>query len=305
MKKLVSFGVCLLLFGGLALGQTETLDLETALSFFQNENLMITYSDEGRAQLEEIIATFRAALGVPEDLDETSEDAVGALEIDMALKDVVNRLSQGYYTLANVFADEKDQEEIYLKGKNWGFKSLRMNPAFDDLRGGRFDTSVANETDIAALYWTNSNWLRVAQKHPMQAVMAGIPKKTQMISERLLEIAPDYLSGGPYRSYGAYWSGLPIGKDLEKALCYLCHVVDEPGYCADCAVGERVPEADAYFENRTFFAEFYLMPKKQWEDAARVLKSVLDEPVGEEFPLMNAFSQENARRLLAEVNEHL
>jgi len=310
MRKLVLVGVCLLLFMGVtAVAQDEpvTMDLDTALSYYQNDSFMIEYSDAGKTQLLEMINAFRTALGLSEDLDETSEDKVGALEIDMSLKDVVNRLSQAYYTLANVFVDPSENKDIYIMGKNWGFKSLRMNPEFDDLRGGRFDESVARETDAAALYWTNSNWLRVAQKDPMGAVFGGIPKKTQMISERLLEIAPNYLSGGAYRSYGAYYSGLPalFGRDLGKALCYLCPVVDEPGYCAECEIAEHVPGTDAYFENRSFFVEFYLMPKKQWEDAARILQSILDDPIGDQYPFMNAYSQENARELLAEVQEHL
>ena len=310
MRKLVLVGVCLLLFMGVtAVAQDEpvTMDLDTALSYYQNDSFVIEYSDAGRVQLEAMINAFKTALGLSEDLDETSEDKVGALEIDMSLKDVVNRLSQAYYTLANVFVDPSENKDIYLKGKNWGLKSLRMNPEFDDLRGGRFDESVARETDAAALYWTNSNWLRVAQKDPLQAVFAGVTKRTEAIMDRLIEIAPNYLSGGAYRSYGAYYSGLPalFGRDLGKALCYLCPVVDEPGYCAECAIAEHVPGGEAYFENRSFFVEFYLMPKKQWEDAARILQSILDDPIGDQYPFMNAYSQENARELLAEVQEHL
>ena len=307
MRTLFIIGMFLLCVGVAVMGQEQAalMDLQTALSLFQHDSIMIEYSLAGQAQLEAMINTFKKALNVPVDLDETNEDAVGNLAIDASLKDVVNKLAQAYYTLANVFTDKKDQEEIYLKGKNWGFKSLRMNPLFDDKRGGRFDTAVAKETDVAALYWTNSCWLRVAQKHPMQAVLAGIPKKTQLISKRLIELDPGYLAGGPYRSYAAYFSGLPIGKDLNKTLLYMCYVVDEPDYCANCAVEKKIPGADAYFENRTFFAEFYLMPKKKWPDAERVLQSVLNEPVGEQYPLMNAYSQEHARQLLDQVKKNL
>ena len=310
MRKLVLVGVCLLLFMGVtAVAQDEpvTMDLDTALSYYQNDSFMIEYSDAGKTQLLEMINAFRTALGFSEDLDETSEDEVGALEIDISLKDVVNKLSQAYYTLANVFVDPSENKDLYLKGKNWGLKSLRMNPGFAELEKSRFDTAVAAETDAAALYWTNSNWLRVAQKNPLQAVFAGVTKRTEAIMNRLLEIAPNYLSGGAYRSYGAYYSGLPamFGRDLGKALCYLCPVVDEPGYCAECNIAEHVSGAEAYFENRSFVVEFYLMPKKQWEDAARVLQSILDEPIGDQYPFMNAYSQENVRELLAEVQEHL
>ncbi len=305
MKKLLVVGLSLFLLASVvAIAQVEpvSMDLETALSYYQNDGFTIECSDTGHAQLLGIIDAFKAALAVPADLDETNEDKVGAFAIDMSLKDIVNKLSQAYYTLGNVFVDPSDNEDIYTKGKNWGLKSLRMNPEFAELEKKRFDTAAAAETDVAALYWTNSNWLRVAQKHPLQSVMAGVTKRTGAIMNRLLELDTSYLSGGIYRSYGAYYSGLPIGKDMDKALAFLCHVVDEPEYCAD---EEKVPNADEYFENRSFFVEFYLMPKKQWEDAARILQSIIDDPIGDKFPFMNAYSHEHAQELLAEVQQHL
>jgi len=307
VKKLLVVGVSLFLLASVvAIAQVEpvSMHLETALSYYQNDGFTIECSDTGHAQLLGIIDAFKAALAVPADLDETNEDKVGAFAIDMSLKDIVNKLSQAYYTLGNVFVDPSDNEDIYTKGKNWGLKSLRMNPEFAKLEKKRFDTAVAAETDVAALYWTNSNWLRVAQKNVLQAVFAGVSKKTGAMMDRLLELDTSYLSGGIFRSYGAYYSGLPamFGRDLDKALSLFCHVVDEPGYCTD---QDKVPEAYEYFENRSFFVEFYLMPKKQWKDAARILQSIIDDPVGDKFPFMNAYVQVHAQELLAEVQKHL
>jgi hypothetical protein len=191
MKKLVLVGVCLLLFMGVtAVAQDEpvTMDLDAALSYCQSDSFVIEYSDAGKTQLLGIIDAFKGALGITTDLDETNEDKVGAFAVDPSLKDVVNKLSQAYYTLANVFVDPSENEDIYLKGKNWGLKSLRMNPGFAELEKSRFDSAVAAETDAAALYWTNSNWLRVAQKNPLQAVMAGVTKRTVAIMDRLIPV---------------------------------------------------------------------------------------------------------------------
>ena len=307
MKKLLIVSLSLLLLAGIVVTAQEepvSMDLDTALLYYQNDSFTIEYSDAGHAQLLGIIDAFRVALGVTADLDETNEDAVDAFVIDISLKDIVNELSQAYYTLGNVFVDPSENEDIYVKGKNWGLKSLRMNPGFSELEKSRFDSAAAAETDAAALYWTNSNWLRVAQKNPLQAVVAGVTKRTGAMMDRLLELDTDYLSGGIYRSYGAYYSGLPsmFGRDYEKALFYLCFVAEEPDYCDS---QEKVPAADEYFENRSFFVEFYLMPKKQWEDAARILQSIIDDPIGEKFPFMNSYSHVRAQELLAEVQEHL
>jgi hypothetical protein len=291
---------------GVSLFAQDAMDLATALSFFVDDQVMIEYSDAGKAQLEEIIAALKAGLGAPANLNEDSEDAVGALDIPMELKEAVNYLSQAYYTLANVFTAEPASFALYRAGKHWGFKSLRMSPAFNDLTGGRFDSSVAQETDVRALYWTNANWLRASNENKLAAVAAGVPAKTEMLTNRVLELDPTFVYGGPYRSFGGYYEQLPLLlRNVKKALFYLCHVVTEPVYCSDCGAGDVVPNADAYFENRTFFAEYYLMPEKKWSDAARILQSVLDDEVGETCPLMNAYSQAHAQALLDEVNEHL
>lgn len=307
MRKACVLAMCAVSLLCLSMLGQGTMDFETAMAFFVNDQVAIEFSDVGRAQLEEIISALKAGLGVPDDLNEDSEEAVGALEIEPSMKEAVNNLAQAYYTLANVFMTEPESYPIYRAGKHWGFKSLRMNPEFNDLTGGRFDDSVARETDIRALYWTNANWLRASKENKMAAVFAGVPAKSEMLTSRVLELDLNFIVGGAYRSFGGYYEQLPglFGRDINKALYYLCHVVDEPAFCSDCEIGEMVPDADAYFENRTFFAEYYLIPEKHWEDAARVLQSVLDVEIGEAYPLMNAYAQAHAEALMEEVAEHL
>jgi len=302
MKKILGLALVTLCAIG-ASGLAMTLD--GALALFQNDNIAVTYTDAGREQLLEVIATLRAALGVTDALNEEDEDQVMAFVVDASLKDVVTKLSQAYYTLANVFYTPETNEATYLRGKHWGLKSLRMNPGFVELEKKSFVDAAKAETDVAALYWATANWLRVSQKNALAAVFAGVPAKTQAMSERTLELDPGYVAGGSYRSLGAYWSGLPIGKDMVKALYFLCHVVSEPicSGCGDCQ--PALAGADEYFENRTFIAEFYYMEKDMWAEAAAVLQAVLAEPIGTKYPLMNAYAQDNARKLLVEVQTHL
>jgi hypothetical protein len=302
LKKVVSMA----LLGVCAVGASAAaMTLDQAVALFQNDNIAVTFTNEGREELVDVINTLRGALGVTDALDEEDEEAVGEFAADPSLKDVVNKLSQAYYTLANVFYTPETNLPTYLKGKHWGLKSLRMNPAFVELEKQSFVDAAKAETDLAALYWATANWLRAAQKNALEAVFAGVPAKTQAMSERCLELAPGYVAGGSYRSLGAYWSGLPIGKDMDKALAYLCHVVTQPvcAACGDCQ--PAIAAADEYFENRTFIAEFYYMEKSMWAEAAVVLQAVLAEPIGTKYPLMNAYAQWNALALLAKVQEHL
>jgi hypothetical protein len=318
MRKTLCFAALAVALASMSMFAQETMDLGTALSFFDDGDVVrIEYSDTGRAQLEQIIAAFREALAVPEDLDETNEDRVGEYSVAMEFKDVINKLSQAYYTLANVFmGGEDDEKATYIKGKQWGFKSLRMNPDFVAVeKSDGFVAAVQQETDLAALYWANSNWMRIAEFDVASAVRGQIPPKAKAIAERTMELAPEYMFYGSYRSLGAFWSGLPsnplltifIGgmrQDYPLSLSYLCRVVDEPEICSENE-GLIDPICVEYFENRTFLAEFYLMKLDFWEDAARILQSVLDEEIGDAYPLMNVYAQENARKLFEEVEKHL
>lgn len=316
MRKLILLAVISLVgFGGL----TYAMSLDDALALFHGSDIMIQYNDEGKAALEGMISAFRDALGVPAGLDETDEDAVMALEIDPAQVDIVNKLSQAYYTYADVFLDgEPNERATYLSGKHWGLKALRMDPEFAAVESSDgFVAAVAVSDNLAGLYWASANWLRAAEFNVLEAVFAKVPEKTDALSRRCLELDDTYLAYGSYRALGAFWAGLPklpagyYRKNWSRSLGYFCKVVDEPEICAvvDCdvcpEVGEFDPAAEEYFENRLLFVQYYLMQRGMWEDAKRILDQVLSEPIGDKYPLYNAYSQEKAAHFLEEVEEHL
>ena len=294
--------------------------LEDALALFpESSDVLVPLTEEGRSQLEAAIDAIKTALGVPDYLDEESEDEVGAFTMAMEDKHLVNKLSQAYYSYADAFLRDTpvaNQRAVFLKGKQWGFKSLRMNPAFVSFEEqDGFVAAVQQETDVAALFWANGNWLQWAEPDIMAAIKAGITKKSRAMSERILELEPSHSIYGTYRALAAFWQGMPsnpilavftggLMQDYDRVLHYFCHLVDEPDFCTDIA--EVIdPVCLRYFENRVMFAEYYLMPLGYWEDAKRVLESVIAEPIGDEFPLYNALSQLNAADLLVEVKEEL
>ena len=320
MRKFLWVAVFLTFFVALTVcGQETVSDLEAALALIPSEDVMIEYSDQGRGQLETAIAAFRVALGIPDDLDEKSEDAVNAFPVDLAQKDLVNKLSQCYYTWADAFLEgEPIEEATYLMGKHWGLKSLRMNSEFARLEQEEsFVAAVQAEGDILALYWANANWLRASEFNKIAAIVAGVPSKTEAMSLRCLELDEAYICYGPYRALAAFWGGMPrlpggtYRKNLNKALSYFCKIVDEPELCAECQdcpdFGPFDPVCNEYLENWLFFVEFYLMDEKKphWEDAKRILEDVLAEPIGDKHPLYNAISQEKAQKFLEKVKEHL
>jgi hypothetical protein len=315
MRKLLLFtAVLMVALGGSAVAMT----LDEATALFSDSDIMIPYSDEGRAQLEEAIAAFRAALGVTDALDETNESAVTAFVVDAALIDVINKLAQSYYTLADAFLGEVEAEVLptYLKGKHWGLKTMRMDPDFAALEASNgFVAAVQVATNLEGMYWASSNWLRAAQFNVLAAVFANVPEKTEAITLRCMEIDDTYTHFGGYRAFGAFWTGLPqlpagtYRKNWNKSLGFFCKIVDEPtlcGACGDCETyGDVDPSVHEYLENRMFFVEFYLMERGLWADAKRIVDSVIADGMGDKYPLYNAISLEKAATFLVEIESHL
>jgi len=306
LVALLSAGVA-----GTLLAQTDPL--EEALSVFRDGRILVEYGDRGRARLESAVAGFKDALGVPADLDELDEDAVAAVALGVERKPQVIQLSQCYFALATVFLKgEAREEDTYRKGKHWGLKALRMDPAFAALEDSDgFVAAVEHETGVAALYWACMNWVGVANFDRLAAIPAGIVKKTVAMLERCAELAPTYDGCGPYRILGSIWGALPrlpfgtYRKNFERARSCFCRVVDDPQICSRVSGAEVDPGCAEYLGNRRAFAEFYLMERRMWEEAERVLQTVLDDPIGETYPLYNARAQDDARALLEEVRRRL
>lgn len=286
--------------------------LEAAIALIPDGgDVSIHYDDAGLAALQDAIAALEAAVGVMASFDAMNEDAYTALPIPVESKNLVNKLAQAYYTLGDVFLHDADgARTAFEKGRLWGLKSLRMSATFAQIERSSksFVDAVKQETDVAALYWTYANWARKDEFDVLGAVFRNDPPKLLALIERALAIEPSYINYGAYRSLAGYYGSLPpmLGQDLPRALSYLCPVlIDEPKYCAACATCPADPNANEYFENRLVFAQYYLMKKGEWQEAARVLQSILDETSVEAHPLYNAFDQVLAQELMAEVAKHL
>ena len=290
---------------------------DEAVALFQGNEIMVTLSDEGLATLEEMIDAFREELGIEGGLDETNEASVMALDLPIAQVSIVGLLSQTLYVIADVFLGElPEARSVFLRGKHWGLKALRMDSDFPivESRDG-FTAAVASSEDLASLYWAAANWIRAAQYSPLEAVFAGVPEKTEAMLLRCMELDGTYANHGPFASLGAFWSGLPrlpagyYRKNLSKSLFFFCGAIDEPELCtgSDCAdcpsyAAEALAEF-GFFHNRVLFVEFYLIQMETWSDAQRVLEEVLSKPIGSQYPLYNASSQAKARLLLDVVEQ--
>jgi hypothetical protein len=292
---------------------TEEEVAQTLALFPEGQDVAVEYSEAGQATLQSAIEVLETALGITVLFDHTDEAAYMALEIDVDKKSWVNALSRGYYTLGDVFLKDDDaKQDAFVRGQYWGLKSLRISSAFatEEVQHG-FIEAVSQDTDVAALFWTYGNWSRKDEFDIMGALFRDDPPKLEALIERAMELDPTYAVDAPYRALAAFWGGLPplplikYGQNLPRALSYICPVINEPEFCASCETCPLRDDVDEYFENRLIFAEYYLMERELWDDAARVLQSILDDPIGDRYPLYNAFCAELAAGLLEQVSEHL
>jgi len=309
-KVMPAVSVLLLLLTATVFGVTDT-EIYAALALFpMGQDVAVSLSDEGRAALESAIEILEEALGIAVLFDHSNEADYMALDIDLDKKPWVNLLSQGYYTLGDVFLKDDDAKKIaFVRGQYWGLKSLRMSSTFaeEELRHG-FIEAVVLETDVAALFWTYGNWSRKDEYDPLGAIARNDPPKLEALIDRVFAVDDTYASYAPYRALAAFWGGLPsiplytYGQNLPRALSYICPAVNEPNYCDACSDCPVAADVDEYFENRLIFAQYYLMEMELWEVAERVLQSILDDEIGDRFPLYNAYCAELAQELLYEVS---
>ena len=312
IRKTFITGSLLLFVAGMALGEIQTV--EDALALIPDgQDVAIDLSEEGLALLEAAIDVLEDALGVTAVFDHTDEDDYMQLEVPLEQKEWVNKLSQAYYTLGDVFLEENAElKDTFARGQYWGLKSLRMATAFitEEVRHG-FVAAVGIETDVAALFWTYGNWARKDDLDVLGAIARNDPPKLEALINRTYELDPTYSAYAPYRALAAFWGGLPplplieYGQNLPRALSYACPIIDEPDFCSDCSECPVDPNHEAYLENRLIFVEYYLMPKKLWSDAERVLESILGNDVGEDYVLYNMSTRKRAAEVLEEVRTHL
>jgi tetratricopeptide (TPR) repeat protein len=269
--------VTLSLFG---LGQPAADLIAQADAIFQ-EVWQSEYTQENhvalQTRLQEAIALYEQALEVG------GEDA-----------QVLAMLSRCYYMLADIFLPQEEKARTHIQGQEYGERALRADPEFVEReREQGFVEAARAHTHLEALYWTYANWARKvdlgAQGGLLGAVFRGDDKKLRAMMERCLELDPNYLAGGPYRAMGAYWAKHPLRKDPERARELFQ------------AAREAFP---GYLENTYFLVQYYLVPQKQWEEAARLLEEIIAAPLGD-WPLQNSVVKLRAQELLVEVQEHL
>jgi len=210
---------------------------------------------------------------------------------------VLNRLSQLCYE-APLFTDGNTPEDqkLYARGKEYGYRSLRLNEEFVANEGAGLKVALQYVTDTMAMHWTASNWGKVLETNPIQGFVEQ--SSVMALFERTLEIDEDCWGGSTASALGSLLIMLPgiMGGNAERGLALI----------------EDSIEMDAtYLQNRVILAEYWGFTYNMFgaltgvRDAQLVRREtaiILESEVGD-WPFWNRQAKLDAERLLAQLED--
>lgn len=236
-------------------------------------------------QMERAIAAYEAALPGLESLPVETQ------------AHVLDRLAQLYYEWTTFSpGDTPKDKDAFRKGKEYGLKSLRLNPGFAALENEDFGEAVAVVTDPAALLWMANNWGALFHYDPIGGMLHM--GKVRALYERCITVDECYWGASAHNALGAMLVVTPgvLGGDADEGREHL----------------ERAVELNpTYLENRVVYAQYCGFTYDLFgavsgvRDAAFIedqLEMVLDALIGD-WPFWNQEAKSEAEALLAELQE--
>jgi len=205
---------------------------------------------------------------------------------------VLDRLAQCCYEMTTFSpGNTPDDKDLFEKGKEYGLRSLRLNPDFARLEEKDFVEAVGYITDPAALLWTANNWGALFSYDPLLGMIdVG---KVKALYERGIEIAEDYWGGSFHNALGAMLVTLPsfLGGSVEEGRSHLERAI------------EISPD---YLENHVVYAQYWGFTYDLFGKASgirdpelieRELDFILSAQIGD-WPFWNREAKKEAEALL-------
>ncbi len=211
---------------------------------------------------------------------------------------VLNRLSQLCYEAA-LFTDGEtpEDEELYIKGKEYGFQSLRLNPEFAAHEPAGFNEALSYVTDPAALHWTANNWgMLCGMMNPIKAFLEQ--DSVLALFSRCVEVEPSFWGASSASALGSLLIMSPgaLGGDKDAGLAL---------------VEQSIVTAPSYLNNRIILAEYWgftynffgkVDGVRDAELIERETAFILEAEIGD-WPFWNRQAKSGAERLLARLQD--
>ena len=271
---------------------------------------LIPVKGEGEAtstepQLEKLLQRAERASRQARFERRTEESLRGAIELyERALKrgaegaDPLRQLSIGYFMLAESFLEEEEERKAaYERGLQYGLRALKKCTSFGRLYREKGMKALADLPrdcrDVEALFGVGSNLGRLAEFKGVMNSLGDLPLLLSLY-RRSLEVDESYMGAAPHRALGAvggevmgrmpltFWQVRRHDLNWEKVKDHYERAIELAPKC---------------LENYFSYAKYFALKKGQRELARKLLKRVLDSPLGEKYPLINMVAKDKARGL--------
>ncbi len=137
----------------------------------------------------------------------------GMLKGDPENENMLLLTAQALSGYAMGFAEDEEPERaksLYLRGKEYGLRILRMDDTFAENENGSLEefTSAINSMDadyIDALFWTGfawAGWINLSLDNPRAVIELT---KVQLIMQRVLDLDETYFHGSVHLFFGSIW----------------------------------------------------------------------------------------------------
>lgn len=134
--------------------------------------------------------------------------------------------AQGYYGLAYGFNEDSRPlraAKFYIRGMKHGFTALKLLGMSDvaALSQDKLESELnkLGKDDVAALFWTASNWAKwVDMNRDKPKGIIALPKTTALM-KRVLELDETFYYGGAHMYFGVYYGARApmFGGDYKRA----------------------------------------------------------------------------------------
>jgi len=224
----------------------------------------------------------------------------GMLHIDPDNDTLRVYAAQAYYGLGYGFnEDNRPQRAVnfYLRGLNHGLHALAVN-GYKNIRNSSMEELEAalkemDEDDVAALFWTASNWAKwIDQNRDKSKSLIELPKPTALM-QRVLELDDTFYYGGAHMYFGVFYGNRApmFGGDFKKSEAHFNRareITDDQLLVADLLQ-----------------AQYLSRQKMDREDFHQRLTKIIAAPedLYPELALLNEISKRKARLFLKEEDK--
>ncbi|MFW6104571.1 MAG: TRAP transporter TatT component family protein [Candidatus Bipolaricaulota bacterium] len=220
------------------------------------------------------------------------------LEIDPDNLHALNRLSLGYYMLAEAYLTYSEKKEAYQKGFDYGLRSLRTNPDFRRLHDEKgfsalkdLPQSVVNAHGLA---WTAANLGTLMEWKGVFESLDILPALVSL-NQRVIELDKGYLGAAAHCALGC------ISAEVLKKTPLTFWQVHKYGFSWEGTrehFEKAIELSPKNLANYFSYAYYYAYNKDKEDLAMRLLDKVISEPLGDNYPLMNMIAKNKAKILI-------